>query len=84
MTQLMPLQVFDLRQCHTQMHQQAASAKAATAAHAAAVAGKMPGMFSVHMLASGPCSWYESGALHTCPPCICGRCCYGLRQVTLS
>ena len=40
------LQVFDLRQCYTQMQQQAASAKAAVAAHAAAVAGNMPGGFS--------------------------------------
>lgn len=36
-------QVFDLRQCHGQMQQQAATAQAAAAAQAAAVAGHMPG-----------------------------------------
>uniref|UniRef100_A0A8C2HFA6 Mothers against decapentaplegic homolog n=1 Tax=Cyprinus carpio TaxID=7962 RepID=A0A8C2HFA6_CYPCA len=37
------LQVFDLRQCHRQMQQQAATAQAAAAAQAAAVAGNIPG-----------------------------------------
>lgn len=35
--------VFDLRQCHRQMQQQAATAQAAAAAQAAAVAGRLPG-----------------------------------------
>uniref|UniRef100_A0A6Q2XNY9 Mothers against decapentaplegic homolog n=1 Tax=Esox lucius TaxID=8010 RepID=A0A6Q2XNY9_ESOLU len=42
-----PSQVFDLRQCHRQMQQQAATAQAAAAAQAAAVAGNMPGPGSV-------------------------------------
>ncbi|XP_065713653.1 mothers against decapentaplegic homolog 4-like isoform X1 [Patagioenas fasciata] len=37
------IKVFDLRQCHRQMHQQAATAQAAAAAQAAAVAGTIPG-----------------------------------------
>ncbi|XP_012696275.1 mothers against decapentaplegic homolog 4a [Clupea harengus] len=37
------IKVFDLRQCHRQMQQQAATAQAATAAQAAAVAGNIPG-----------------------------------------
>jgi MAD (mothers against decapentaplegic) family protein 4 len=41
------VQVFDLRQCHRQMTQQAATAQAAAAAQAAAVAGHMPGPHSV-------------------------------------
>lgn len=41
------LQVFDLRQCHRQMQQQAATAQAAAAAQAAAVAGSIPGPGSV-------------------------------------
>ena len=40
-------QVFDLRQCHHQMQQQAATAQAAAAAQAAAVAGNVPGPASV-------------------------------------
>lgn len=40
-------QVFDLRQCHRQMQQQAATAQAAAAAQAAAVAGNIPGPGSV-------------------------------------
>ena len=43
----LPLQVFDLRQCHRQMQQQAATAQAAAAAQAAAVAGNIPGPGSV-------------------------------------
>uniref|UniRef100_A0A5F8G530 Mothers against decapentaplegic homolog n=1 Tax=Monodelphis domestica TaxID=13616 RepID=A0A5F8G530_MONDO len=39
--------VFDLRQCHRQMQQQAATAQAAAAAQAAAVAGNIPGPGSV-------------------------------------
>lgn len=42
-----PPQVFDLRQCHRQMQQQAATAQAAAAAQAAAVAGTIPGPGSV-------------------------------------
>lgn len=42
-----PRQVFDLRQCHRQMQQQAATAQAAAAAQAAAVAGNIPGPGSV-------------------------------------
>lgn len=41
------IQVFDLRQCHRQMQQQAATAQAAAAAQAAAVAGNIPGPGSV-------------------------------------
>lgn len=41
------MQVFDLRQCHRQMQQQAATAQAAAAAQAAAVAGNIPGPGSV-------------------------------------
>ncbi|XP_067130610.1 mothers against decapentaplegic homolog 4 [Centruroides vittatus] len=41
------IKVFDLRQCHRQMQQQAATAQAAAAAQAAAVAGHMPGPSSV-------------------------------------
>lgn len=41
------IKVFDLRQCHGQMQQQAATAQAAAAAQAAAVAGHMPGSNSV-------------------------------------
>jgi hypothetical protein len=40
-------QVFDLRQCHHQMQQQAARAQAAAAAQAAAVSGNIPGPASV-------------------------------------
>uniref|UniRef100_A0A3Q2PVK5 Mothers against decapentaplegic homolog n=1 Tax=Fundulus heteroclitus TaxID=8078 RepID=A0A3Q2PVK5_FUNHE len=43
----MPVCVFDLRQCHRQMQQQAATAQAAAAAQAAAVAGNIPGPGSV-------------------------------------
>ncbi|NWQ83445.1 SMAD4 protein, partial [Columbina picui] len=42
-----PSKVFDLRQCHRQMQQQAATAQAAAAAQAAAVAGNIPGPGSV-------------------------------------
>lgn len=41
------IKVFDLRQCHRQMQQQAATATAAAAAQAAAVAGNIPGPGSV-------------------------------------
>ena len=41
------MQVFDIRQCHRQMQQQAATAQAAAAAQAAAVAGTVPGPASV-------------------------------------
>ncbi|CAH1398149.1 unnamed protein product [Nezara viridula] len=41
------IKVFDLRQCHTQMQHQAATAQAAAAAQAAAVAGHIPGPHSV-------------------------------------
>ncbi|RZF32556.1 hypothetical protein LSTR_LSTR006551 [Laodelphax striatellus] len=41
------IKVFDLRQCHRQMQQQAATAQAAAAAQAAAVAGQIPGPNSV-------------------------------------
>ncbi|KFM60390.1 hypothetical protein X975_16365, partial [Stegodyphus mimosarum] len=41
------IKVFDLRQCHRQMQQQAATAQAAAAAQAAAVAGRIPGPNSV-------------------------------------
>uniref|UniRef100_A0A668TWL7 Mothers against decapentaplegic homolog n=1 Tax=Oreochromis aureus TaxID=47969 RepID=A0A668TWL7_OREAU len=41
------IKVFDLRQCHRQMQQQAATAQAAAAAQAAAVSGNIPGPGSV-------------------------------------
>ncbi|KAJ8398491.1 hypothetical protein AAFF_G00427460 [Aldrovandia affinis] len=41
------IKVFDLRQCHRQMQQQAATAQAAAQAQAAAVAGNIPGPGSV-------------------------------------
>ncbi|CAG2217664.1 SMAD4 [Mytilus edulis] len=41
------IKVFDIRQCHRQMQQQAATAQAAAAAQAAAVAGNVPGPASV-------------------------------------
>ncbi|GIX96768.1 mothers against decapentaplegic homolog 4 [Caerostris extrusa] len=41
------IKVFDLRQCHGQMQQQAATAQVAAAAQAAAVAGQIPGPNSV-------------------------------------
>ena len=41
------LQVFDLRQCHRQMQQQAAAAQAAALTQAAAVVGAIPGPNSV-------------------------------------
>ncbi|XP_063929563.1 mothers against decapentaplegic homolog 4 isoform X2 [Zophobas morio] len=41
------IKVFDLRQCHSQMTTQAATAQAAAAAQAAAVAGHIPGPHSV-------------------------------------
>ncbi|XP_013930923.1 PREDICTED: mothers against decapentaplegic homolog 4 [Thamnophis sirtalis] len=44
---LLLFKVFDLRQCHRQMQQQAATAQAAAAAQAAAVAGNIPGPGSV-------------------------------------
>ena len=40
-------QVFDIRQCHRQMQEQAATAQAAAAAQAAAVAGNIPGSAAV-------------------------------------
>lgn len=41
------VQVFDLRQCHRQMQQQAVAAQAAVVTQAAAVAGAIPGPNSV-------------------------------------
>lgn len=41
------IQVFDLRQCYRQMHQQAETAQNAAAAQAAAVAGHLAGPHSV-------------------------------------
>lgn len=41
------LKVFDLRQCHFQIQQQAATSLAAIAAQAAAVSGNVPGPASV-------------------------------------
>ncbi|CAN9504167.1 unnamed protein product [Ophioblennius macclurei] len=41
------IKVFDLRQCHRQMQQQAATARAAATTQAAAVAGNIPGPGSV-------------------------------------
>ncbi len=42
------IKVFDLRQCHRQMQQQASQAQAAAAAQAAAVAGHIPGIGTCH------------------------------------
>lgn len=50
-------QVFDLRQCHRQMQQQAATAQAAAAAQAAAVAGHIPGPHSVGGIAPAISKW---------------------------
>ncbi|XP_041356117.1 mothers against decapentaplegic homolog 4-like isoform X1 [Gigantopelta aegis] len=41
------IKVFDIRQCHRQMQEQAATAQAAAAAQAAAVAGNIPGSAAV-------------------------------------
>lgn len=66
---LVPWQVFDLRQCHRQMQQQAATAQAAAAAQAAAVAGNIPGPGSVGGIApaisecSHCCSYSSSSVL---------------------
>lgn len=59
---LVPCQVFDLRQCHRQMQQQAATAQAAAAAQAAAVAGNIPGPGSVGGIAPAisESSYYHS------------------------
>ena len=50
------LQVFDLRQCYSQMQQQANSAKAAAAAQAAAVAGNIPGTLASMALIKHICT----------------------------
>ncbi|CAL8109586.1 unnamed protein product [Orchesella dallaii] len=47
------IKVFDLRQCHRQMQQQAATAQAVAAAQAAAVAGHIPGPHAVGGIAPG-------------------------------
>lgn len=47
------LQVFDLRQCHRQMQQQAAVAQASLATRAATVVGAIPGPSSVGGVAVG-------------------------------
>ena len=47
------IKVFDLRQCHRQMQQQAATAQAAAAAQAAAVAGQIPGPSPVSSMSPG-------------------------------
>lgn len=49
--------MFDLRQCHRQMQQQAATAQAAAAAQAAAVAGHIPGPHSVGGIAPAISEW---------------------------
>lgn len=49
--------MFDLRQCHKQMQQQAATAQAAAAAQAAAVAGHIPGPHSVGGIAPAISKW---------------------------
>lgn len=63
--------MFDLRQCHRQMQQQAATAQAAAAAQAAAVAGNIPGPGSVGGIAPAisECSycwntWRKVGRQH--------------------
>lgn len=62
---LVPCQVFDLRQCHRQMQQQAATAQAAAAAQAAAVAGNIPGPGSVGGIAPAisECSYLSTNVL---------------------
>jgi len=52
------LQVFDLRQCHSQIQQQAATSLAAAAAQAAAVAGNVPGPSSVGGIAPAVSEWH--------------------------
>lgn len=52
------IKVFDLRQCHRQMQQQAATAQAAAAAQAAAVAGHIPGPASVGGIAPAISMFY--------------------------
>uniref|UniRef100_A0A8C0WPH2 Mothers against decapentaplegic homolog n=1 Tax=Castor canadensis TaxID=51338 RepID=A0A8C0WPH2_CASCN len=58
------IKVFDLRQCHRQMQQQAATAQAAAAAQAAAVAGNIPGPGSVGGIA--PAIIYNLDIAKTC------------------
>lgn len=58
--------VFDLRQCHRQMQQQAATAQAAAAAQAAAVAGNIPGPGSVGGIAPA-ISKYINCLVRFCP-----------------
>ncbi|XP_065510009.1 mothers against decapentaplegic homolog 4-like isoform X3 [Caloenas nicobarica] len=67
------IKVFDLRQCHRQMHQQAATAQAAAAAQAAAVAGTIPGPGSVGGIAPAGCRRRQGSAWTTCGACAsCG------------
>lgn len=70
---LLSWQVFDLRQCHRQMQQQAATAQAAAAAQAAAVAGNIPGPGSVGGIApaiSKLQQWHtHSGMQRQCSSC---------------
>lgn len=67
----MPCQVFDLRQCHRQMQQQAATAQAAAAAQAAAVAGNIPGPGSVGGIAPAISEFsYCCSSTSVCFKCI--------------
>uniref|UniRef100_A0A3B4XKI4 Mothers against decapentaplegic homolog 4-like n=1 Tax=Seriola lalandi dorsalis TaxID=1841481 RepID=A0A3B4XKI4_SERLL len=54
------IKVFDLRQCHRQMQQQAAAAQAAVATQAAAVAGAIPGPNSVGGIAPAVSEYHLS------------------------
>ena len=56
-------QVFDIRQCHRQMQEQAATAQAAAAAQAAAVAGSIAGNNSVG--GAGECRGHSHCSLTT-------------------
>lgn len=61
------MKVFDLRQCHRQMQQQAATAQAAAAAQAAAVAGNIPGPGSVGGIAPAISKQHNTNILPQTP-----------------
>lgn len=64
LTRLVSLQVFDLRQCHRQMQQQAAAAQATVVTQAAAVVGAIPGPNSVGGIAPAVSKSWLSGSLY--------------------
>ena len=65
------MQVFDIRQCHRQMQQQAATAQAAAAAQAAAVAGTVPGPASVGGIAPAVGKLYLWPRVRASPASLC-------------